>query len=318
MKTLNYIEKLQESANIFNSITCMGLDPVMEAYPEKFASKGIRAFPDYLEGVFKKMEEEAVFVSMFKPNKGFYMQHDDPMNKRFDGTVALVDVINLVRDYFPDAVLNLDLKEGDIGKSSANYAKALFNFDVDAGTVHGYMGTDSVMPFAEYTKKGKGIYTLVRTSNPGAEDFESQKMKDGHTLFEHVAEQLVDWAKYGSHGREKMVKWDHPMSGLGAVVGATNLSELGTVASYLTSHNIPVLIPGVGGQGGKGDEVMAKLIEVGYTLQDLALVRINSSSGLTQPWMKVKQPIPTVDDYAIEVVKSIDKLNKEINYKHVA
>jgi len=166
------------------------------------------------------------------------------------------------------------------------------------------MGTDSVMPFIEMAVKGAGgVYILNRTSNPGAEDLQSLMVEyptgegtERMPLYMAVAHKIVDWAK------------GNP--GVGAVIGATSPEELSQLTRFYSGKDISLLIPGVGGQGGKADEVVKRLEDDGY---DLGIVRINSSSGLTHPWVKQQQSAP--EDYAKVCVRALDKLNCEIGYK---
>ena len=188
----------------------------------------------------------------------------------------------------------LDSKRGDIAKSSENYAKEAFDaWQADAVTVSPYMGHDSVLPFAY---PDKGVYVLNRTSNPGAVDFQDQTVldkvdeKDLYPLYTAVAHHITAWSS------------EHP--GIGAVVGATSPKELGIIASLYAGRDIPMLIPGVGSQGGSAEEVIAMMKGAGY---DLLLARINSSSGLTHPWKKGAAP----DDWLDQVMSAVRKLLEE-------
>ena len=259
------------------------------------------------------MKAQGVFPGAFKPNQGFYVSHDQPRGTeedhkdiRFDGSRALSDVMELIehpkynfpKHDFPDIPIILDSKRGDIATSSANYAREGFNvWGAGAVTVAPFMGSDSVGPFAEFcTQEGKGVYILCRTSNPGAGDFQNLQTADGTPFYIHVARKIAEWAK------------DSP--GVGAVVGATAPDELSRIVEELAGKDIPLLIPGVGGQGGSAEDVMQRLRDGGY---DTGIVRINSSSGLTHPWAKKKEPVP--DDYAKVCVAQLAKLNEQIGYK---
>ncbi|MBC8501262.1 MAG: orotidine-5'-phosphate decarboxylase [DPANN group archaeon] len=291
---MNYLDKLRESAKTNNSIVCMGLDPVVEAMPEQF--KGIREFNLYLGQLFHEMKEQGVLPGAFKPNQGFYLKHDRPRRTRdFSGSVGLSLVMNMIEEIFPGTPIILDYKRGDIAKSSANYGIEGFDvWEADAVTVSPYMGTDSVMPFGEYCneEQGKGVYVLDRTSNKGARDFQNLMSQD-LPLYKHVASKIVEWAA------------DHP--GIGAVVGATSPEELSDLAEFFTGKDIPLLIPGVGSQGGSAEEVSSRLRDVGY---GLSIIRINSSSGLTHPWKKPPAP----EDFAKVCVAELHKLNEQIGY----
>jgi orotidine-5'-phosphate decarboxylase len=138
------------------------------------------------------------------------------------------------------------------------------------------MGEDSVRPFADY---GKGVYVLVRTSNPGAKDFQD-------SVFKIVAQKVIDWK-------------------CGAVVGATYPDELKELAKLFAPHKVPLLIPGVGSQGGSAKDVTLALSEAGY---DLSLVRINVSSSATYSYEGEES-----SDYAGACVRYLKKLRDELN-----
>lgn len=292
-----YLDKLRESARETGSIACMGLDPVLEALPSKFSD--VMFMPSFFEELFREMEKQKVFPGAFKPNAGFYLQHDKPLMGDFTGSHALANTIQTIKRMFPEIPLILDYKRGDIATSSANYAREGFDgWGADAVTISPYMGTDSVMPFIDRAMKdGRGVYILDRTSNPGAADLQNLRCRGDINPFfyEVVAEKIVEWAQ----GKP----------GVGAVVGATSLEELTNLAKFYSGKDISLLIPGVGGQGGKADEVRARLVDAGY---DLGIVRINSSSGLTHPW-KTRDKCP--EDYAKVCVGALAKLNQEIGYK---
>jgi orotidine-5'-phosphate decarboxylase len=160
------------------------------------------------------------------------------------------------------------------------------------------MGSDSMLPFAEYCDiqpsmtENRGVYILNLTSNPGAEDFEMLETVDGKKVYMKVSEWILAHA-----GR-------YP--GLGAVIGAPNIEGLRDIAKlYAESpYPVPPLIPGVGGQGGKFDEVAGTLQDVGY---EMNIVRINISSGLTHPWGEDK---PAPDDWYKIIVDELFKYNK--------
>lgn len=284
---MNYLELLQQSAKNAGNILCMGLDPVSDALP--YAQKDTKhRITDYFEEIFKGMKKRSIRVAAFKPNLGYYAQFDRPMAGEFEGSLALADTIRMIRDLFPDTPVILDSKRGDIATSSLNYAKEAFDvWTADCVTVSPYMGSDSVMPFAF---ENKGAYILNRTSNPGGKDLQNKIEQSGEPFYLTVAKTIALWHK------------EH--SGMGAVVGATNLKEFEEIAAYYADKDVPLLIPGVGSQGGTAPEVMELMVKVGYPLH---LARINSSSGLTHPWKKGPAP----EDYPDRVFAALNKLTKE-------
>jgi orotidine-5'-phosphate decarboxylase len=223
------------------------------------------------------MSLSGLIPSAFKPNIGYYQSLDRPRDEDFSGSLALADVMDMVENFFPGIPVILDSKRGDIARSSLNYAMEAFDcWQSDAVTVAPYMGSDSITPFASHVPGEKGIYILNRTSNPGGKDFQNLMVSangSSSPLYMEVACKIASL-------REEF-------EGLGAVVGATNMAELTKIATYYADKKIPLLIPGVGSQGGSASEVMAVLRDVGYPVE---LARINSSSALTHPWKKGSAP----------------------------
>lgn len=290
---MTLVKKLRESARQTGSLICMGIDPVPDKIPLEYDGTE-RMLTQFYTNIFGAIKETGTIPGLFKPNQGFFIKKDQPLLDIFIGSRALANVIRYLRKNFPNVPRVLDYKRGDIAKSSDNYAMEAVNWAVDAVTVSPYMGTDSVMPFVSRTK---GMYVLVRTSNPGAKDFQDLILEDGRPLYMAVAEKTVEWSK--------KAKGD-----VGAVVGATSPDELERIAGFYveSGQDIPLLIPGVGAQGGTAQEVMERLRKVGY---ELPLVRINSSSGINFAWEKEGNR----EDYAMAAVRAIQKLNDEIAYK---
>ena len=282
----NYCEKLKTSAVQSKSIVSMGLDPILEYLPIKTGNTR-EDLSLFFKTVFSEMLDRGVLPGAFKPNIGYYHALDRPRTGDFSGSAALADLLDTLEQLFPGIPVILDAKRGDIATSSSNYAQEAFTcWGTDAVTISPYMGTDSVLPFLAH---GKGVYILDRTSNPGAADFQDLTVS-GELLFRRVAEQIIQWAQ------------KHP--GTGAVVGATSPDELESLAGVFAGKEIPLLIPGVGSQGGNGIETVARLRKAGY---DPLLARINSSSGITHPWKK--SPPPT--QWAKTVVNNLESLNNE-------
>lgn len=265
---MNYLEKLKKSAQKSKNCVCMGLDPILDFIPAQLGYSIEEIIPNYFEKMFDEISNRGIMPAAFKPNQGYYIRHDIPLQNDFSGTKSLAKVIKLCHEYFPEIPIIMDYKRGDIARSSANYAVEGFQrWNCDSVTISPYMGHDSVTPFLEYAKDGGGTYILNRTSNPGGKDFQNLLLKDGRTLYEAVDEKIIEWSR------------TYP--GTGAVVGATSMKELKTLAGAFAETSVPMLIPGVGSQGGSAVDVMAALKEVAY---DIELARINSSSGITHPW----------------------------------
>lgn len=290
---MSYNDKLIKSAEKTGNIVCMGLDPVVEVLP--FPDLPVRErITKYFDVLFSKMVEEKLSPAAFKPNLGFYAALDMPRKGEYEGSKALASVLDLLDKYFPSVPVILDSKRGDIAKSSGNYAKEAFDcWNSDAVTVSPYMGSDSILPFAF---EDKGMYILNRTSNPGGAELQNRLVIDPveerevYPLYIAVSHMIVAWAD--KH------------EGIGAVVGATNMKEFADIAKYFADKNIPMLIPGVGSQGGSASDVIHVMDEVGY---DKRLSRINSSSGLTHPWKKGEAP----ENWLEMCISSIKALIKE-------
>lgn len=279
-----YIELLRESAREVKNCACMGLDPRLSALP--YDSGNVRSdLNAYFQELFRRMNLAGSIPAAFKPNIGYYQALDRPREEDFSGSLALADVLELIENFFPGIPVILDSKRGDIARSSENYAIEAFDvWQSSAVTVSPYMGSDSVEPFLSHLPGEKGVYVLDRTSNPGGKDFQNLMVidkvdeKELYPLYMSVAHHIVAWSSR------------HP--GIGAVVGATNLAELEDIAGYYGDKDIPLLIPGVGSQGGSATETLATLRKVGYPVE---LARINSSSGLTHPWKEGPAPEDWLD-----------------------
>jgi orotidine-5'-phosphate decarboxylase len=265
--------------------------------PIEFANNGIVGVVDFYKLLIDVMEHQGVVPGMFKPNDGFYAKHETWDGGR--GYKALSHLIDFIS--VKCAVPNLaDAKRGDIGKSSQNYAEQYF---VDSNcwnaiTISPFMGTDSIEPFAKFCNStdSKGVYILNKTSNSGSKDFQMLKQADGRFLYQHVSDKILEWSK----GRP----------GVGAIVGGNSLEELRTILAFYAGKNVPVVVPGVGAQGGSAKDVANVAREVGF---ELPLLRINSSSGLTHPWYKKPgDPIPSTAECIEMCINELSKLNAEV------
>jgi orotidine-5'-phosphate decarboxylase len=282
---MNYCELLREKSDEFNSIVCMGADPVIEKIPlkEKSIEKKITKF---YTGIIDAAIAEKAVPAAVKPNYAFYAQHG------FEGLRALKKVCEYVKK--KNIPLILDAKRGDIGKTNAAYAKEVFEFwGADCVTLSPFLGSDSVAPFVQWCEqKGKGVYLLNRTSNPGAAEIQNL-VCNGKTIYSILSEKIVEWGRKAN-------------GNVGAVVGATSIAEFEKIVSFFVQSNatVPLLIPGVGAQGGSVSEVTAALKKSGY---DLGIARINSSSEINYAFEK-----QGTQDFAGAAVKAIKQLNKEI------
>jgi orotidine-5'-phosphate decarboxylase len=256
------------------------MDPVLEKIPLEGTTEEI--ITQFYSDILDACEKENCSPAIVKPNIAYFEQYG------FDGLKALKNIVKKCRKM--NIPVLCDAKRGDISATSRAYAKALFDYwDFQAITMNPWMGEDSVMPFLEYGKQGKGIYILVRTSNPSAKDFQEQ-IADGKKLYMHVAEKLVEWNKEGTC----------------AVIGATAPKELQEIAEFFVKRKveIPFLIPGIGKQGGSLKEVIEALRKSGT---DLRIHRINASSSINYAWEKENKP----KEYAMAAVKEVKRMNEE-------
>lgn len=278
----NYLELLSESAKERNSIVCFGLDPDLSQLPHSALGREERITSFFSEIIDASLQQSSS-IGALKPNYAYFAQYG------FDGLRSLKALIDKYKGKLP---IIFDGKRGDIGKSSEAYAKEAFDFwNADALTVSPYMGFDSVSPFLERCKSGKGAYILCRTSNAGAADFQSLSSESGKQFFMEVA--------------QKMHKWH--TNGMGAVLGATALEELEAVLwLFYDSHKqLPLLIPGVGAQGASAAET-AKTLRAVWS-ESMPLHRINSSSAIAYAYKK-----KGTDDYVGAALEAIARMNKEI------
>ena len=210
---MKFVDKLLVASRRSKSLLCVGLDP----------DPGLMPKVSLLE--FNKAIVDATvdLVCAYKPNLAFYEALG------IDGLKILQKTIEHIPGHIP---IIGDGKRGDIGNTAKAYAKALFEiFGFDAATVSPYLGFDSVEPFIKY--KDKGVFILCRTSNPGAVDFQSLLDAQGIPLYEAVARKAKKWNVHGN---------------IGLVVGATYPDELEVIRQICPE--MPLLIPGIGVQGG--------------------------------------------------------------------
>ena len=180
------------------------------------------------------VEATADLAAAYKPNAAFYE------SLGADGFRALAETIAAIRERAPGAAVILDAKRADIGSTNAGYVAAAFDrLEADAVTVHPYLGGEALQPFL--ARKEKLIFVLARTSNPGAGEFQDL-LTDGVPLYRHVARAVArDWNGAGN---------------CGLVVGATYPDEMRAVREDVPAE-MPILIPGVGAQGGDVAAVVA-------------------------------------------------------------
>ena len=248
------VDWLERAARQRGTILCLGLDPVPERIPIG-GDDDIARTREFLMTIIDRVGDR---VAAVKPNSAFF----EALGGR--GIDLLVDVTR--RAHACGLPVILDAKRGDIGSTAEAYARYVFDVvGADMVTLSPYLGEDSLQPFFRRMGDGRrGCYLLNRTSNPGGSLFQNKEV-DGRPLYEHVAETIATW--HGAHG-----------SSIGAVVGATYPGELRIITGIYARRQamVPLLVPGVGSQGGDPAPVLEILRERGC----LARARVNSSSAI--------------------------------------
>ena len=212
---MNFKAKLREAASKNDSLVCVGLDPLLEKLPSIFHSSP-SPLMDFNRAI---IDATADVVCAFKPQIAYYAAQS--------AESQLAQTLRYLQKNYPHIPIILDAKRGDIGETSKQYAQEIFDrYGADATTVNPYMGTDSLQPFLQ--RKDKGIFILCRTSNPGAVDLQPK-------LYPQVAELAAS-------------KWNHNHN-IGLVVGASAPQEMKEIRS-IVGDDIPLLVPGIGAQGG--------------------------------------------------------------------
>jgi len=221
---MKFTDQLHQASLRNNSMLCVGLDPDPARFPAAFRGDVYRIF-DFCAAI---VDATADLVLAFKPQIAYFAAHG--------AEAQLERLMRHIRSTAPAVPVILDAKRGDIGSTATQYAiEAFERYGADAVTLSPFMGFDSIQPYLQY--HDKGAFLLCRTSNPGGDDFQSQRLLDMPgmpTLFEHIA-QLAQ-GPWNVNGQ------------LGLVVGATYPADIERVRAV--APTLPLLIPGVGAQGG--------------------------------------------------------------------
>ena len=228
------------------SFLCVGLDTDLKKIPQHLLSEEDPLF------AFNKaiIDATAPYCVAYKPNLAFYECFGLP------GWIAFEKTVKYIKDNYPDQFIIADAKRGDIGNTSAMYARCFFEeMDIDALTVAPYMGEDSVTPFLQY--EGKWVILLALTSNKGSHDFQLTESANGERLFEKVLRTSRNWA-----GDDQMMY----------VVGATQGALFADIRRVAPDNFL--LVPGVGAQGGSLQDVCQ------YGMTDTCGLLVNSSRGI--------------------------------------
>ena len=274
------INKLTENIRRTKAPVVVGLDPMLSYVPEAVQKKAFEEFGETLEGAaeaiwqFNKAIVDAVcdLIPAVKPQAAMYEQFGVPGMAAYEKTISYCQSKGLV-------VIG-DIKRGDIGSTSEAYAAGhlgrvqvgshtFSGFHEDFATVNPYLGSDGVRPFMKVCEKEKkGIFVLVKTSNPSSGEFQD-RLADGRPLYEHVGAMVDKWS------RELMgEEWSY----VGAVVGAT-YPEMGKALRDIMPKSY-ILVPGYGAQGGRAEDLK------NFFDSDGMGAIVNSSRGIICAWQK--------------------------------
>lgn len=276
------INKLTEKIRKTHAPIVVGLDPILNYIPKHIQEAAFKACGETLEGAaeaiwqFNKEIVDATYdlIPAVKPQIAMYEQFGIP------GLMAFKKTVDYCKE--KDLVVIGDIKRGDIGSTSAAYAaghigkvqvgsKEYAGFDEDFVTVNPYLGSDGVNPFIDVCKKEKkGLFILVKTSNPSSGEFQDQ-LVNGRPLYELVGEKVAEW------GQECM---GDTYSYIGAVVGAT-YPEMGKILRRIMPKAY-ILVPGYGAQGGQGKDL------VHFFNEDGLGAIVNSSRGIIAAYKQEK------------------------------
>ena len=278
---------------------CVGLDPRWESLPKSirdgtpdFAAE-TRATLAMLRFCVRVLELVRPYAGVIKPQAAFFEQIGS------SGMATMSKVLNRAKEM--GFVTILDAKRGDIASTATAYADAAFAgctidgqtfpvWDADALTINPYLGRDAVEPFLTAAKAAdRGVFVLVRTSNPGAGLFQDLQC-EGKPLYRHVAAEVVKWnaTTLGACG----------LGDVGAVVGATHPRELAELRAAMP--DVWLLVPGYGAQGGTAADVKAA-----YRADGLGAI-VNSSRGVTFPFQ------PDDPDWEAKIVAAAKKAAEEL------
>ena len=239
-------QQLIEQIKTKQSFLCVGLDTDLKKVPQHLLNEEDAIFS------FNKaiIDATAPYCVAYKPNLAFYEAFG------VKGLVSFERTVKYLKEHFPNHFIIADAKRGDIGNTSAMYARTFFEeYDVDSLTVAPYMGEDSVTPFLQY--EGHWVILLALTSNKGSHDFQLTTDADGERFFEKVLKQSQQWGT-----KDNMMY----------VVGATQGRMFEDIRKIAPDHFL--LVPGVGAQGGSLEEVCC------YGMNSDCGLLVNSSRGI--------------------------------------
>lgn len=242
---MRFYERLEHAWEVTNSLVCVGLDPDETRLPDSLRGESM----PFLAFNRRIVDATAPFACAFKPQFAYYAGAG-----RLD---ELALTISYIKSNYPDHVVILDSKRGDIGATAVQYAREAFEvYQADAVTVNPYMGGDTLEPFTRF--EDRGVFVLCKTSNPGSRELQNRET-DGRPLYLEVARRACE--EWNQHGN------------LGLVAGATYPGELQAIRESV--GDMPLLVPGIGAQGGD----LQATLEAGLNARGRGLL-INSSRNI--------------------------------------
>jgi len=305
----NAIDVLIEKIKQTNNPTVMGLDPRYDMIPKCITSKYLQDIDGACDAIleFNKALIDATYdiIPAVKPQIAFYEMFGTKGIETFKKTCEYAKQKGMV--------IIADIKRGDIGSTAAGYSNAYLGktplgekeepiFDVEFITVNPYLGIDGVKPFIDDCKKyAKGMFILVKTSNPSSGELQDLKLETGKTVYEAVGELVNNW------GQE--LTGENGYSSIGAVVGATYPQQLEELRKMMP--NTYFLIPGYGAQGGKAGD-----IALGFDKDGLGGI-VNASRSLMcaykqDRWKDTFAEVQFAEATRAEAIRMRDELNSAI------
>jgi len=272
---MNFMQALRARWSAADTLVCVGLDPEPAKFPARFATD-----PDAVFGFCRAIvDATAEYACAFKPQIAHFAA--------LGAEEALQRLIAHVHAAHPGIPVILDSKRGDIGSTAQRYASEAFDrYAADAATVNPYLGRDSVQPFLD--RADRGVVILCRTSNPGAADLQDLVVDAGdgvrRPLYQHVAETIA--REWNTHGNCALV------------VGATWPAQLREVRAIV--GDLPLLVPGVGAQGGDVEAVVRN-------------ARTADGTGLLVSSSRAILYASSGDDFAAAAATEARKLRDAIN-----
>ena len=241
-----FLEKLRRRWHDGRTLLCVGLDPELDQLPTAQGADAETALATFNMAI---VDATADLVCAYKPNAAFYERHGA------GGWNALARTIAHIHSRHPDVPVLLDAKRGDMGNTAQAYADAIFDtLNADAVTLHPYLGGDALQPFLKHADRG--CFILSHTSNPGASEFQDLTLRAADGTEEPL---------YLAVARTVARRWN-TNGNCGLVVGATYPEQLRAVRQ--AAGDLPLLIPGIGAQGGD----LAAVMSVGLDSQGAGLL----------------------------------------------